>query len=177
MWPVVVLALAAAGWFARSELTGLVILVHDHTTKQAALHPDTWAASSSAPGHPAKMAFDGFSNRYWAPAAPGKGIGQYVEAGFHHSVHLETVLITPGCSVDDGTFLTQARPARITLTLTSAGGRTTRRTLSLDDQAGPQTFTVHASGSVRIRLTTDASYGAGRGRRVAVAEVEFFGRR
>lgn len=177
VWPVVVLALAAAGWFARSELTGLVTLVHDHTTKQAALHPDTWAASSSAPGHPAKMAFDGFSNRYWAPAAPGKGIGQYVEAGFHRSVHLETVLITPGCSVDDGTFLTQARPARITLTLTSAGGRTTRRTLSLDDQAGPQTFTVHASGTVRVRLTTDASYGAGRGRRVAVAEVEFFGRR
>ncbi len=177
VWPVVVPALAVAGWFARHELAGLVTLVHDRTTKQAALHPDTYAASSAAPGHPAKLAFDGFSNRYWAPAAPGKGTGQYVEAGFHHSVRLETILITPGCSVDDGTFLTQARPARITLTLTSSDGRTTRRTLSLDDQAGPQKFTVHASGTVRIRLTTDASYGAGRGRRVAVTEVEFFGRR
>ena len=177
VWPVVALVLAGAGWFARSQLTGLADLARDHATKPAPLHPDSTGASSHEPGHPATMAFDGFSNRYWAPAAPGKGVGQYLEAGFHHSVRLQTILITSGCSVDDGKFLTQARPARITLTFFTADGHATRRTISLDDTAGAQSFTVHASGTTRVRLTTDASYGAGRGRRLAVTEVEFFGRR
>ena len=123
------------------------------------------------------MAFDGFSNRYWAPASPGKGIGQYVEAGFHHPVRLETILITPGCSVDDGHSSPQARPSRITVTFSAADGHTTRRTISLDDKAGGQTFTIHVPDTTRVRLTTDASYGAGQGRRLAVTEVEFFGRR
>ncbi|WP_307795370.1 NADase-type glycan-binding domain-containing protein [Actinacidiphila acididurans] len=178
VWPVVLVLLAVGGFFARQQLGSLAGLVHDRAAAPAPLHPDSWRASSQAPGHPPHMAFDGFSNRYWAPAPSSRGgIGQYVEGGFHNSVLLEKILITPGCSTDDGTFLTQARPAVITVTLFRSDGSTTQRKISVEDKAGGQTFTVRASDTVRIRLTADSAYGTGRGHLLALAEVEFFGRR
>lgn len=176
VWPVVVVVLALVGWLVRGQLSDLVSTVRDRSAKPAPLHPNAATASSADPAHPAGMAFDGYANRYWAPAAPGAGVGQYVQAAFPHPVRLVTLLITPGCSTDDGTFLTQARPSRITLTFYDPAGRPTTRTVTLHDQAGPQTFEVHASDVAKVRLTTDASYGASGGHRLAVAEVEFFGR-
>ncbi|MFI0901688.1 NADase-type glycan-binding domain-containing protein [Streptomyces sp. NPDC020983] len=176
VWPAVAVVLALGGWLARGQLSNLVSDIRDRSSKPAPLHPNSATASSADPAHPAGMAFDGYANRYWTPAAPGAGVGQYVEAGFPQPVHLVTIIVTPGCSADDGTFLTQARPSKITLTFYDAAGHATARTVSLHDQAGPQTFDVHASDVVRIRLTTDASYGATGGHRLAVAEVEFFGR-
>ncbi|MGW5355668.1 NADase-type glycan-binding domain-containing protein [Streptomyces sp. NPDC004031] len=176
VWPAVAVVLALVGWLVRGQISDLVSNVRDRSAKPAPLHPNTATASSADPAHPAGMAFDGYANHYWAPSAPGAGVGQYVEAGFPHPVHLVTILVTPGCSTDDGTFLTQARPARITLTFYDTAGHPTAHTVTLHDQAGPQTFDVHASDVARVRLTTDASYGATDGHRLAVAEVEFFGR-
>ncbi|MFJ3086466.1 hypothetical protein [Streptomyces sp. NPDC086838] len=49
--------------------------------------------------------------------------------------------------------------------------------IRLADRAGQQTFDVRGSQTVRVRLTVDSAYGTGKGRRVAIAEVEFFGHR
>ncbi|MFI0940149.1 NADase-type glycan-binding domain-containing protein [Streptomyces sp. NPDC021020] len=176
VWPAVAVVLALVGWLVRGQLSDLASNIRDHSAKPAPLHPNTATASTADPAHPAAMAFDGYANRYWAPTTPGAGTGQYVEAGFPHAVHLVTVIVTPGCSTDDGTFLTQARPSRITLTFYDTAGRPTAHTVTLHDQAGPQTFDVHASDVTRVRITTDASYGASDGHRLAIAEVEFFGR-
>lgn len=176
VWPAVAVVLALVGWLVRGQLSDLVSNIQDRSAKPAPLHPNTPTASTADPAHPAGMAFDGYANRYWAPAAPGAGVGQYVEAEFPHAVRLVTILITPGCSADDGTFLMQARPSKITLTFYDTAGRPTTHTVTLHDQAGPQTFEVHASDVTKVRLTTDASYGATGGHRLAIAEVEFFGR-
>ena len=176
--PVLVLVLACAGWFARAELTRLLDVAHDRSTKPAPLHPDRRSGSSQAPNHPAKAAFDGFANRYWSPAGAGDGVGQYLEAAFTEPVRLEEVMINPGCSDKEGAFLTEARPSRMTVTVYSADGSSTRRSLHLKDAAEPpQQFTVRGSDVVRVRLTVDADYGAVPGHRLAVAEVELFGRR
>ncbi|MFD4762466.1 hypothetical protein ACFWOJ_27495 [Streptomyces sp. NPDC058439] len=73
--------------------------------------------------------------------------------------------------------LNQARPARITSRLTSADGTPVTRKLRVKDQPGRQTFDLRGSEVVRPGLITDTTYGAGKDRRLAVAEVEFFGRR
>ncbi|MEU0699624.1 hypothetical protein ACFY9H_07550 [Streptomyces bacillaris] len=86
------------------------------------------------------------------------------------------IVVFSGTSARKDEFLTQGRPARITVELTSRDGEKSSRTLRLRDQAGQQTFDVRGSGTVRARITVDAAYGAGEDRRTALAEVEFFGR-
>jgi len=175
--PVVVLVLAAGGWFARAALADLFAFARDSSAKPVALtvvHP---SGSSRAAGHPAGSAFDGYSNRYWAPDTTGSGRGQYLEAEFDRPVRVQKVLITPGCSADEGTFLTQGRPSEVTVRLYTADGRSRSTSLSLDDGAGAQEFALRGSGVVGVRVVVDASRGTGAGRRLAVAEVEFYGHR
>ncbi|WP_461007260.1 discoidin domain-containing protein [Streptomyces capparidis] len=172
--PVLLLLLAAGAWFGRDLLPEALDFTKDHTTRPEALQPERVRASSEARGHPATSAFDGFSNRYWSPSA--KGGDQYLEADFARPVRLRNVLVFPGTSAKQDEFLTQARPAAITLTLTSADGQTTTRTVKLRDEPGQQTFTVRGSDVIRVRLTVTDQFGATADRRLAVAEVEFFGR-
>ena len=175
--PLVLLILAAVGWFARSQISDVFNFTQDQTKKPEALHPTQVRASSAAPGHRAGAAFDGFNNRYWAPASTGPGTGQYLEADFDKPVRLQKLLITPGISANEGEFLTQARPAKITITMVNSKGKETTKSISLHDQPGGQPFDVKASDLARVRLTTDASFGARATRRLAIAEIEFFGRR
>ncbi|MBB4885204.1 discoidin domain-containing protein [Streptomyces netropsis] len=175
--PLTLLVLLLAVWFGRSHLPDVFTFTQDRTTKPEALRPTEVRASSEAPGHPASAAFDGFNNRYWAPVNPGSGIGQYLEADFDKPVRLRELLITSGSSVNQDEFLTQARPAKITVLLVAADGERRTKTVTLRDQPGQQTFAVRGSDVVRIRLTADADFGIRLDRRLAVAEVEFFGRR
>ncbi|MEK8144193.1 hypothetical protein NKH18_27090 [Streptomyces sp. M10(2022)] len=92
-------------------------------------------------------------------------------------MRLMKMVVFSGTSARKDEFLEQARPARITVVLTSKDGEETSRVIRLRDQPGQQTFDVRGSGTVRARLTVDSAYGAGEGRRAAVAEVEFFGHR
>ncbi|BBJ38596.1 hypothetical protein SSPO_013140 [Streptomyces antimycoticus] len=174
--PVLVLVLAAAAWFARSQLSEVFTFTQDQTGDPKALHPTAVRGSSQAPGHRAGAAFDGYNNRYWAPATAGPGTGQYLEADFDRPVRLRKLLITSGRSAKADEFLTQARPSELTLTLVTSENERTTKGVNLQDQPGQQSFDVHGSDVVRIRLSVDAAYGARSDRRTAIAEVEFFGR-
>ncbi|MFH8371600.1 NADase-type glycan-binding domain-containing protein [Streptomyces sp. NPDC018031] len=175
--PITVLLLAGLAWFARSQLSEVFTFTQDQTAKPEALRPETVRASSEASGHRAGAAFDGFNNRYWAPAAGGPGDGQYLEAEFAAPVRLRKVIITSGSSAKQDEFLLHARPAGITVTLTTADGDRSTKAINLKDQAGEQTFDLRGSDVVKVRLTSDAAFGARSDRRLAIAEVEFFGRR
>ena len=159
------------------DISDVFNFTQDQTKKPEALHPTQVRASSAAPGHRAGAAFDGFNNRYWAPASTGPGTGQYLEADFDKPVRLQKLLITPGISANEGEFLTQARPAKITITMVNSKGKETTKSISLHDQPGGQPFDVKAADLARVRLTTDASFGARANRRLAIAEIELFGRR
>ncbi|MCT2593934.1 discoidin domain-containing protein [Streptomyces sp. N2-109] len=175
--PLLLLILVAAVWFGRDRLPEALDFAKDTTSKPEALRPQEVRASSQAPRHGPGKAFDGFNNRYWAPSEAGPGDGEYLEADFAKPVRLRKVLITPGRSVNQDEFLTQTRPSRITVTLVNGDGESRTRTLRLKDQSGQQTFNVPGSDVVRVRLTTEAAFGVRPDRRLAVAEVEFFGRR
>ncbi len=173
--PVVVLALAAAAWFARAELAELFTFAQDRATEPAALRPSKESASTSAPGHPARAAFDGYTNHYWAPAKAGSGSGQYIEAAFRKPVHVARILITSGCSTDEGDYLTQARPWHVAVRLYTADGHLRDQDLTLKDKTGEQSFRVSGTNVVRVRFTTTTSYGVTAGHRLAIAEIELFG--
>ncbi|MBB5936591.1 NADase-type glycan-binding domain-containing protein [Streptomyces zagrosensis] len=175
--PLTLLVVLAVLFFARSQLTDVFTFTQDQTGKPEALRPDHGRASSEATGHRAGAALDGFSNRYWAPLATGPGTGQYLEATFESPIRLQKLLIISGRSANQDEFLTQARPAELTVTLITARGERSTKAVNLKDQPGQQTFDVRGSDVVRVRLTVDAAYGASAKRRLAIAEVEFFGRR
>ncbi|MES9506814.1 discoidin domain-containing protein [Streptomyces sp. NPDC000609] len=177
--PILLIVLACGVWFALPHLSGWFGLAKDETGTPEAVPPTRFRASSRAPGHPAGAAFDGFNNRYWSPSAagPDTGVGQYLECDFEQPVRVLKLVVFSGTSTKMDEFLTQARPARITVVLTSADGTSATKQLRVKDQPGQQTFDLRGSEVVRARLTTDTTYGAGPGRRLAVAEIEFFGRR
>ncbi len=171
--PLVLLLLAGLAWFARPQLAELFNFAKDSTGKPEGLQVTEPRASSSARGHKAGAAFDKLNNRYWAPAGAGS---QWVEASFEKPVRLRKLLITPGSSAKQDEFLKQARPSRVTLTLYSSGGERSTKSLTLKDQAGDQSFDVRGSDVERVRVTVDDAFGVRPGRRLAVAELEFFGR-
>ncbi|MFD8686630.1 discoidin domain-containing protein [Streptomyces sp. NPDC059651] len=175
--PVVLLLLTVGVWFALPHLSGLLGFAKEETGAPEAVVPSAFRSSSAVSGHPAAAAFDGFNNRYWAPRESGDGRGQYLECSFTQPVRLLKMVVFSGTSARKDEFLTQARPATIAVILTSDDGKETRRTIRLADQAGQQTFDVRGSDTVGVRLAVESAYGTGEGRRVAVAEVEFFGHR
>ncbi|WP_406458082.1 hypothetical protein OG782_35190 [Streptomyces sp. NBC_00876] len=177
MLPILLLLLLTGIWFALPHLPGLLGFAKEETGAPEALPPSAFRSSGAASGHGASAAFDGFNNRYWAVRETGDGAGEYLECDFAQPVRTLKMVVFSGTSARKDEFLTQARPARITVVLTSKDGKETRRTIPLKDQAGQQTFDTRGTDIVRVRLTVDSAFGTGKGRRVAVAEVEFFGHR
>lgn len=175
--PIVLILLAVGIWFALPHMSGLFGLAKEETGKPESVPPTECRASSAQSGHPAAAAVDGFNNRYWAPKETGDGIGEFLECDFAEPVRVMKLLVFSGTSARKDEFLTQARPARITVRLTSQEGELTTRSIRLRDQAGEQTFDLRGSDTVRARLTVDSAYGTGKDRRIALAEAEFFGRR
>ncbi|MER6698261.1 MULTISPECIES: NADase-type glycan-binding domain-containing protein [Streptomyces griseus group] len=175
--PIVLILLAVGVWFALPHLSGLFGFAKEETGTPESVPPAACRGSSEADGHPASAAVDGFNNRYWAPEKTGEGVGEHLECAFAQPVRMMKIVVFSGTSARQDEFLTQGRPARLTVELTSKDGKKTDRTIRLRDQAGQQTFDVRGSDTVRARLTVDAAYGSGEGRRTAVAEIEFFGRR
>ncbi|MFF5336440.1 NADase-type glycan-binding domain-containing protein [Streptomyces sp. NPDC013181] len=175
--PLALLLVLAAVWFALPHLSGLLGLAKEETGAPESMPPTACHGSSAAKGHAAGAAFDGFNNRYWAPEETGDAAGEFLECEFDTPVRMLKMVVFPGTSARTDEFLTQARPARLVAELTAKDGTTKTKTIRLKDQAGQQTFDVRGSQTVRVRLTVDSAYGTGKGRRVAVAEVEFFGHR
>ncbi|KXK60165.1 hypothetical protein AWW66_20345 [Micromonospora rosaria] len=150
--------------------------IRDRTATPEAILPTEVTASSEARGHPARSTVDGLNNRYWAPATDQPAAGQYVELTFDPPIRLLDLIVHTGASPQQDDFVSQARPAELTMTLWTRDGTRTTTPLRLTDRPGPQTF-HHVAGDVtRLRLTIGAVYGQERGRRVALAEVEVFRR-
>ncbi|KJS61950.1 hypothetical protein VM95_12350 [Streptomyces rubellomurinus] len=168
--------LGVGGYAFRDELASGVEVVRDRFATPQQIHPTAVRASSEDPAHPAALAVDGTTDRYWAPARPGNGIGEFLEMDFPGPFRLLDLVVHPGISPNAEQFLTQARPQRLTVTLTGSDGKVTTRTVNPADAPGEQRFHLAVGGVVRIRLTIDGAYGAAPDRRVAVAEVEFFER-
>ncbi|WP_344415269.1 zinc ribbon domain-containing protein [Amycolatopsis minnesotensis] len=154
----------------------IVTAVKDKTTTPAVLTPATVTASSEAEGHPAKLAVDGFTNRFWAPAAPAPAQGQYLDAKFGSPCRLLDIVVNNGASAEREVFNAQARPAELELTMSTEDGGRQATTLRLADQPGPQHTALAVSDVTDARLTVRAAHGGGPGKLVALGEVEFFGR-
>lgn len=169
--------LVAVGYAFRGETGRVVEAVRDRISKTEQMHAVKVTASSAGKQHPAALAVDGTTDKYWTPALPGSVQGEYLEAAFAEPVRLLDLVVHPGSSPVAEKFLTQARPSTVLITVTSKDGRTTVRTVRLADVPGGQRFHVAVSDAVRVRLTVQGAYGAGEGRYLALAEVEFFRRR
>jgi hypothetical protein len=174
--PTLVVALGVTGFLLRDQFGNAADTAKDRVGKTQQLHAAGLTASSASRGHPASLAADGTTDRYWAPAREGDGKGQYLEAKFDQPFRLLDILVTPGTSPTEQQFLTQARPRTLLITVTDSHGKRTQHTMDLADTPGPQKVHVAVSDVVRVRLTVQGAYGTGPGRRVAVAEVEFFKR-
>lgn len=174
--PLLVVALGIAGFALRSQLHKATDTVKDRVAKTQQVHAVAVTASSASGGHPAALAVDGTTDRYWAPAREGDGKGQYLEARFDEPFRLLDLIVYPGSSTVDQDFLTQARPRTLIVTVTDTHGKATRHTVNLGDSPGKQTFHIAESDVARIRLTINGAYGTGRGHHVAIGEVEFFKR-
>ncbi|GGM01284.1 MULTISPECIES: zinc ribbon domain-containing protein [Micromonospora] len=171
-----VLALLGAVALAVARFAGPVVdAVRDRTATPEAVLPSEVTASSAARGHPARSTVDGLNNRYWAPATDRPATGEYVEFTFDPPIRLLDLIVHTGASPQQDAFVEQARPAELTMTLSTGDGERASQ-LRLTDRPGPQSFHHVAGGVSRLRLTIQASYGEQRGRRVALAEVEVFRR-
>ncbi|MCB5168502.1 discoidin domain-containing protein [Streptomyces bambusae] len=173
----VLLALVAVGYALRGEAGRAVEAVRDRTGKTEQVHAVRVTASSALAGHPGGLAVDGTTDRYWAPAGVSSGEGQFLDAVLGGPVRLTDLVVYGGASPVAEKYLTQARPAALRVTVTSADGGLTVKDLRLADAAGKQTFHVPVSDAVRVRVAVLAAYGAGPGRHLALAELEFFKRR
>ncbi|WP_236710940.1 hypothetical protein, partial [Streptomyces sp. 150FB] len=175
--PITLVVLAVAVWFARPYFSEMFDVTRDNTGTPDELHPSATRGSSAAPGHPAGAAFDTYTNRYWAPAQPGPGNGEFIECDFEKPARMLKLVVFSGRSGKEDEFLTEARPAALNVTLRSEDGKITRKKITLKDKPGQQTFDVRGTDVVRVRLAVDGVYGGADGRRPAIAEAEFFGRR
>lgn len=174
--PVTVLALLGGGYYARPHLGRITNFVRDRSATPEEVNPTAVRASSVAPGHPAKSAFDGFTNRYWSASPDARGRREFLEADFEQPVHLLKVVVYSGVSTKQDEFITRARPKDVTVTLFDANNvEKGHRTIHLRDEVGQQTFDVRGDKVLRVRLTVDSTFGSSKPP-VTVTEVEFFRR-
>jgi hypothetical protein len=134
------------------------------------VHTAGQATGPGIKGHPAQLAFDGFSNTYWAAPVTG-GATPTISASFSPSTDVAKVLITSGAVPD---FEGSPRPHDITVELLDASGAVVAsRDLELKDVKDPQSFDVSAKGAATFRLTVKSVYASSGGTNVAITEVEF----
>ncbi|GGV85325.1 hypothetical protein GCM10015535_31710 [Streptomyces gelaticus] len=146
--------------------------VRDKLGGTAEISPTGVTASAQAPGHPASAAVDGLTNKYWG--APS--LGSSLTCTFDKPFRLVGVVVYPGVSTEPEEFRQGARPTRADLVITSADGKVHEKTMTLTDKPGRQTLRTGISDVVSVRLVLRAASGQGKGRPIAVGEVEIFKR-
>jgi hypothetical protein len=168
----IVVVLVIAGFALRPYGAELVQDTLDKLSHAAPVHPADVTASGETPGHPARDAVDGATNRFWG--APGPDA--WLEFTFDHPFRLLSLVITTGASAEQDEFAKQARPTQFDLVVTASDGTVTTSPVALLDQPGPQTVQSGVSDVVRIRLVVRTVAGLRPGRVAALGEVEFFQR-
>ena len=174
----VVLGLVAwLGWTNRERLGEAYDAVVDRVVGQEPINPAEVSASTSAPDRTPQLAWDGIKNRSWAPAPTGAGVGEYIVATFDEPFRLMSVLVTSGASDEQGPFLAEGRVRVLRMTATREDGTTMTEDLPLQDTRGAQQFDPVADDVVEVKFTIISAYAVPDGQRVAIAEIEFSGRR
>jgi hypothetical protein len=163
-----------AGWHERETLKRWRDDLIDRIHNVEPAHPDAASSSSNAPRHPAGLAVDSKSNTYWAPRQPGPAVGEYLRFTFAEPVDLRDVDISGGRSAKADEFLTMARPAKLLMRLRTESGEVRVVDIALQDKAGPQRVGFKVDRVTAVRIEVVATKGVSAGRRVAIAEVEFF---
>ncbi len=153
---VVAAAVLGLGRLAWPWVGGAIGTVRDRIAGSQLYEPSQMVASSSTRGHGAALARDGRGETYWAPAAPGEVVGQYLEARFDQPFRLVRVQYLNGASRDDGKFLATRRPSKVVLSVTSSDGTATTITKTLVDDAKPHEIDVGVSDVTKVRLTIES---------------------
>ena len=144
--------------------------------RYAALRADRLVASSAAKGRSAALARDGKTETYWAPATPGDGTGQSIEATFAQPFRLVFVQIFNGASRDDGAYLKTGRPAKVAFSVTRADGTVWKDERELRDDPEQQDLRIGVSDVISVRLTITQSRTTTPRTPVALAEMAFLTR-
>ncbi|MDC7122810.1 zinc ribbon domain-containing protein [Cellulomonas fimi] len=173
---VVIGAIVAAVLAFRPEIERARISVLDRIQGNTAVNPTQIAASSELPERPARQIRDGATNLPWSPAAPGDGVGQFVDMAFAQPFRLTRVLVIPGSSDVEKDYLAGSSPRVLTLTATTSAGTQQTVELPLADRVGLQSVATAIDDVVAVRLTISSTYRATPETHVAIAEVEFRGR-
>ncbi|MFJ6700280.1 NADase-type glycan-binding domain-containing protein [Streptomyces sp. NPDC091272] len=147
----------------------------DHFAKRAPVSPDEFTASRSFKGHQPALLFDKLSNTWWGPGVSQTGEGEWIEARFDEPTRLLDLILTPGVSKNANRLGESALPHRLKATVTTKDGRTTTRTLILDQGPGGQRRAFRVAEVTKVRFTVESAYGASASKQVALAEIEFFG--
>jgi len=159
----------------RDAVNGFVGSIADVVMPPA--DPVSTAGKASGPGaksHPAQSAFDG-TTAYWAaPFAEGKP--PTIQASFTPVADISKVLVTAGAPARTSrASLAAGRHPRVP---GSDGSVLVTRDVELKDEVEPQSFDVGAKGAATVRLTVTSIYLSEKPNApVAIAEVEFFGKR
>ncbi|MGD0862268.1 MAG: zinc-ribbon domain-containing protein [Candidatus Limnocylindrales bacterium] len=133
------------------------------------VHVAGQATGPSIAGHGPNLAFDSFSNTYWA--APASESQPWISATFSPPADIAKVLITSG---DPDNFEAQPRPHTIRLDFMNAKGAVVfTRQFDLQDAKDFQTLDVDARGAASIKLTVLSVYQSTAGQNVSVADIEF----
>ncbi|MFI1829800.1 NADase-type glycan-binding domain-containing protein [Streptomyces sp. NPDC020412] len=147
----------------------------DHFAKRAPLTPDRMKASLSFKDHGPELLIDKVNNTWWAPGNDGSNKGEWIEAQFDRPTRLLDVIITPGTSVKQNEISKAALPHRVQALITTSDGKTTTRSLVLDQGAGPQSRKFKVGEVTAVRFIIESAHHPGPGKQLAIAEVEFFG--
>ena len=145
------------------------------------VRPEAASAGPSAPEHDASLAIDLGANTYWAaaPAANG-GVGSKLTVTFAKPFDLGRILVHSGAQGDEtpgSGFVNQPRPSELRFTLN--GDTQNTKTVAVKDTADTQTLTVKGKQTKTVTIEVTGIYPAvdGKGRSVAITEMEFFQRR
>ena len=138
------------------------------------------ADGAGATDHGADQLIDNGNNTWWSsPAGSGAGRGSKVTVSFAKPVDLARMIVTAGVpgTQDEGTFVSQPRPAEMRVVLN--GDTVGARTIGLKDRDTPQTLTLSGKKvqtvDIEILEVYPASPASTAG--VAITELEFFSKR
>ncbi|MEU9607193.1 zinc ribbon domain-containing protein [Streptomyces sp. NPDC048057] len=173
-------------WLGAAVVLGLLIVLvvklpdgiqatRDHFAKRAPLTPDRMKASLSFPDHGPELLIDKVNNTWWATGRDGSNKGEWIEAQFDRPTRLLDVVITPGMSTRQNEISKAALPHRVEARITTADGKTTSRSLVLDQGAGPQSRKFRVGEVTAVRFIIESAHHPGAKKHLAIAEVEFFG--
>lgn len=112
--------------------------------------------------------FDGNRGAAWVEGAPGQGIGEWITVEFNSARLVRSIVIDNGYQKNSDIFYKNSRVSRMTVVFSSGE----RKTLSLQDQLGQQTFTLDRPVRARwIQLIIDDVYPGSRYQDTAISKL------